>query len=149
MEDKAELMGFTVPPSLDDLQEIAEDIVSQLPREMAKYIGKLKVEFEDFPDDFIEEQLELTDPYDVLGVFQSAAPTAVNNSTRPEKRQNLIYLYRRSILDQWAETEETLSWLINRIILTEIGHHYNMTEAEVDAFEEVIEDSKEQLIVCE
>lgn len=130
-------MGFTVPPSLEDIQEIAESIIDELPEGLGKYIRKLKVTVEDFPDAFVEQELELDTPFDLLGCYQSAGPAAIGGHLGAgSKRQDTLYLYRRPILDQWAESGEDLTRLVNRVILHEIGHHFGFTPEDIEMYEE-------------
>jgi predicted Zn-dependent protease with MMP-like domain len=129
-------MGFTVPPSLEDIEEMASIIISELPDGLRKYISKPKVTVEDFPDAFIEQELELETPFDLAGCYQSAGPAAIGHLASNAKRQDTLYLYRRPILDQWAETGEDLMRLINRVILQEIGHHFGFTPEDIEMYEE-------------
>ncbi len=131
METKSIFVGFTVPPSLEDIQEVAEAIIDELPQGLQKYVSKLQVTVEDFPDDFITQELEVETPFDLLGYYQSAGPTAPH-----VKRQDVICLYRRPILDAWAETGEDITRLINKVILTEIGHHFGFSEGDMQMYEE-------------
>lgn len=135
LETKAIFVGFTVPPSLEEIGEIAETILDGLPQGLEKYTSKLKVTVEDFPDAFIEQELELETPFDLLGCYQSSSPAAVGRLSST-KRQDTIYLYRRPILDAWADTSEDLTRLINRVILQEIGHHFGFTQDDIDMYEE-------------
>lgn len=137
LDSKTIFAGFTLPPSVDDIQAIAEEIISDLPKGIEKYIGKLNVVVEDFPDDYIQEELEVETPFDLLGCYQSSGPAAIGGHLATNmKRRDSLYLYRRPILDAWAETEEDLNRIINRVLLQEIGHHFGMTPDEIDMYEE-------------
>jgi predicted Zn-dependent protease with MMP-like domain len=133
LDTKAIYVGYTVPPSLDDIEEIAETILDAMPAGLHKHVGKLKVMVEDFPDAFIEQELELETPFDLLGCYQSSSPVSGNATAR---RQDVIYLYRRPVLDAWAETGEDLTRLINRVMLQEIGHHFGFSQDDIDLYEE-------------
>jgi len=142
------MMGYTTPPSLDDIQEMAMNVIGSLPIGLKKYVGKLQIEVEEFPDAFIEEELELDSPFDVLGIYQSKNPAAIGKiSQSATTRKDSIILYRRPLLDAWSELGSDLTLLINRTILGEIGHHFGLTECEVDIFEEEMIAS-DKLIVC-
>ena len=136
MDTKSIFMGFTVPPSIEDIQLLAEDIVDGLPEEMSKHTGKLQIAVEEFPDDFIQEQLELDTPFDIYGVYQSASPAAKNRIGTKASRQDTLFLYRRAILDAWCDTGDDLTRLVNQIILREIGNHFGFSEDELDMYEE-------------
>ncbi len=106
-------------------------ILKELPRGLQKYTGKLKIIIEDFPDAFIEQEMELETGFDLLGCYQSSGAITANR-----KKQDTLYLYRRPILDLWTETGEDLTNLINRVMLQEIGHHFGFSNNEIDMYEE-------------
>jgi predicted Zn-dependent protease with MMP-like domain len=136
MERKAIYVGFTAPPSVEDVREIAENIIDEMPDGLRKRTGKLAVVVEDFPDAFIEQEMELETPFDLLGCYQSSGPAAIGHLGAAKTKQDMLYLYRRPILDVWAETGEDLTRLINRVILQEIGHHFGYSPEEIDMYEE-------------
>jgi len=128
------MMGYTTPPSIEEIITIAEEIIDELPEGVEKYIGKLIVEVEDFPDDYIMEELDLETPYDVYGVYQTSGPRALNRTKG--KQQDVLYLYRRPILDAWCDTQDDFGLLLSRIILQEIGYHFGFTDDEIEMYEE-------------
>lgn len=136
MERKAIFVGFTAPPSTDDIREIAEHIVDEMPEGLRKRTGKLNIVVEDFPDGYIEQEMELETPFDLLGCYQSSGPAAIGHLGSVKTKQDTLYLYRRPILDVWAETSEELTPLVNRVVLQEIGHHFGYSPEEIDMYEE-------------
>ena len=106
-----------------------------LPDGIDKYIHKLKILVEDFPDDFIQEELELETPFDLMGCYQSAGPAAVGHLGTNGKRQDTLYLYRRPILDYWASGTESLGDVIAHVLVHEIGHHFGLSDEDMDAIE--------------
>lgn len=135
METKAIFVGFTVPPSQEDIAEIADAILDELPDSLRKRTAKLKIQVEDFPDAFIEQEMELETQFDLLGCYQSAGPAALGH-LGGAARQDTLFLYRRPILDVWADTGEDLARLVNRVIIQEIGHHFGFTPDEIEMYEE-------------
>lgn len=146
LEARSIFVGFTVPPSVKDIEEIAELIIDDLPEGLDKYVGKLKVVVEDFPDEYIMQEMELETPFDLLGCYQSSGPAAVGRFTLNTKRHDTIYLYRRPILDMWTEEQGDITVLINRIILNEIGTHFGFTNSEIEMYEEEMLDSDTKMI---
>jgi predicted Zn-dependent protease with MMP-like domain len=130
LEVKDIFVGFTVPPSLEDIETIAETILDDLPDGIQKYIGKLKITVEDFPDNFIEQEMELETPFDLLGCYQSSALAAKT------KQQDVLFIYRRPLLDLWAESNENIVRIINRVMIQEIGHHFGFSSDEIEMYEE-------------
>lgn len=135
LETKDIFVGFTVPPAAEDICAIAETILDELPEGLQKYIGKLQIQVEDFPDAFIEQEMELETPFDLLGCYQSSGPAAIGHLAS-KKHQDILYLYRRPILDIWAETGEELTRLVNRVMIQEIGHHFGFSSDEIEMYEE-------------
>lgn len=136
METKAIFVGFTVPPALEDIEQIADHILDDMPEGFSKYVQNLKVQVEDFPDDFIQQELEVETAFDLLGCYQSAGPVIKNGNIGAQKRQDTLFLYRRPILDVWADTNDDLSRIVNRVILREIGHHFGFSSDELEMYEE-------------
>jgi len=133
-------VGFTVPPSIEDIEAIAKAVLDDLPDGLHKYIGKGKLEIlvEDFPDTFIaqEMELDLEEPFDLLGCYQSSPSASIGHMAMNTKHQDVLHLYRRPILDVWAETGENLTDVINRVIIQEIGHHFGFSPNEIEMYEE-------------
>ena len=136
METKSIFVGFTIPPSLEDIETIASGILDELPDGLQKYIGKLKITVEDFPDAFIEQEMELETPFDLMGCYQSAGPAAIGHLAASAKRQDVLFLYRRPLLDAWVESGEDLTRVINRVLIQEIGHHFGFSPDEIEMYEE-------------
>lgn len=136
LDIKSIFVGFTVPPSLEDVEAIANMILDDLPQGLQKYTGKLKILIEDFPDAFIEQELELKTPFDLLGCYQSSGPAAIGHLAAGAKRQDTLYLYRRPILDIWIDSGEDIAQVINRVIIQEIGHHFGFSNDEIEMYEE-------------
>lgn len=129
-------MGFTEPPSIEDLEVLAKVIIDDLPSGLNKYIGKLKVVVDDFPDPYTEDELDLETPFDILGYYESAGPAAIGHLSSKSDRRDILHMFRRPILDAWCEMGEDLSIVINRIILQEIGNHFGFTDDEIEMYEE-------------
>lgn len=130
METKAIFIGFTIPPSLEDIEEIADTILDELPETLRKHTPKLKVTVEDFPDAFIEQEMELETQFDLLGCYQSSGIAKNGN------REDVLFLYRRPLLDAWADANEDLTRLINRVVIREIGMHFGFSPDEIEMYEE-------------
>ena len=48
----------------------------------------------------------------------------------------MIHLYRRPLLDEWAETGVSLEELVTHVIVHEAGHHFGFSDAEMHAIED-------------
>ena len=47
----------------------------------------------------------------------------------------MVTLYRRPLLDQWAEGGETLGSLVTHVLVHEIGHHFGLSDADMERIE--------------
>src|SRR5437763_1270813 len=52
---------------------------------------------------------------------------------------NMIWLYRRPILDYWTEHEETLGAIVQHVLVHEIGHHFGLSNADMAGIEDTAE----------
>ena len=135
MKMKSIFVGFTVPPSLENIKEIAEGVLAELPGGLKKHIGELRIMVEDFPDTFIEQEMELEEKsFDLLGCYQSSPPASIGYRAMNVKSQDVLHLYRRPILDVWEETGEDLTHLVNRVIIQEIGNHLGFSNNEIEMY---------------
>ena len=105
-----------------------------LPDELAHHITDVVIRSSDFPDPKIERDMELRSPFDLLGLYQGVSldRKSVSDST-PDV--DMIFLYRRPILDYWCETGEDLAHVIRHVLIHEIGHHFGLSDADMERIE--------------
>jgi len=125
----------TSAPSLEDFERIGEAALESLPEGFRKRAGEILIRVADFPDDDVLDEMEAETAFDLLGLFHGvglAHDEAVPHSGR---LPNMIWLYRRPILDYWAEHEETLGAIIAHVLIHEIGHHFGLSDEDMEAIE--------------
>jgi predicted Zn-dependent protease with MMP-like domain len=121
-------------PSLDDLQALASEAFEALPAEFRALTGDIIFVVQDFPDQEVMRDMELDSEFEILGLFEGSDLSArVANQGRPEP--TTILLYRRAILDYWAEHRETLGDIVRHVLVHEIGHHFGLSDWEMEAIE--------------
>ena len=76
----------------------------------------------------------LESPFDLLGLFQGVSIDR-RSVMDPAGMPNMVYLYRRPMLDYWAEHEETLGHLVAHVLVHEIGHHFGLSDADIEHIE--------------
>ena len=47
----------------------------------------------------------------------------------------MVWLYRRPILDYWAEHDEALGHIVRHVLIHEIGHHFGLSDEDMEAIE--------------
>jgi predicted Zn-dependent protease with MMP-like domain len=126
-------------PSLADLEGLAAAAWQRLPRQFRDLCDNVVIRVEDFPTDEVLQELGLDSPFDLMGLFQGVSLDK-RSIMDPSGLPNLVYLYRRPILDYWAEHEETLGHLVTHVLVHEIGHHFGLSDADMDHIEATARD---------
>jgi predicted Zn-dependent protease with MMP-like domain len=122
-------------PSLEDFEAMSDAAFAGLPPEFRTLCGHVIVKVEDFPDEEVMEAMELETPFDILGLFQGHGLTTASAVPQTGQEPNMVWLYRRPILDYWAEHEETLGAVIAHVLIHEIGHHFGLSDEDMEAIE--------------
>jgi predicted Zn-dependent protease with MMP-like domain len=122
-------------PSLEDFEVMADAAFAHLPERFRALCGQVIIKVEDFPDDEVIEAMELESPFDILGLFHGRGLTEAGAVPETGEGPNMIWLYRRPILDYWAENEETLGTVITHVLVHEIGHHFGLSDADMERIE--------------
>ncbi len=126
---------FGRAPSLDDLAQIAERAFAGLPEGFRELAGEVVFRVDDFPPDEVLDDLGIDDPFGLTGLY-SGVSLAERSSFGPEPEPSRVFLYRRPILDEWAENGEvSLEELVAHVLVHEIGHHFGLSDAQIDAIE--------------
>jgi predicted Zn-dependent protease with MMP-like domain len=121
-------------PSLDEIEALAAAAFRRLPRRFRELCGNLVIRVEDFPADDVIAEMGLESEFDLLGLFHGVGLPFQSEST-PAQMPNLIWLYRRPILDYWAEHDETLGNIVTHVLVHEIGHHFGLSDEDIAAIE--------------
>ena len=129
-------------PSLDELELLAEAAFRRLPAGFRAQCEGLVIRVADFPTDEVLDELGAQSEFDLLGLFQGIG-LPFRSESAPVQMPNLIWLYRRPILDYWAEHDETLGKIVTHVLVHEIGHHFGMSDADMETIEaSVVEKEK-------
>jgi len=107
-------------PSLDDFEALAQDAYARLPEAFRRLCEGVVIRVEDFPDRETERAMRLDSPFDLMGLYRGVALPQKSVSD-PLPGVDVIFLYRRPILDYWCETGEDLEAIVRHIMIHEIG----------------------------
>jgi predicted Zn-dependent protease with MMP-like domain len=122
-------------PSLAQLEAIADQAFKRLPRRFRDLCKDVVIRVEDFPTDEVLDAFDAESPFDLLGLYHGvdlARQSVMDPAAMPE----MVFLYRRPILDYWAEHEETLGHIVTHVLVHEIGHHFGLSDADMHRIEE-------------
>jgi predicted Zn-dependent protease with MMP-like domain len=121
-------------PSLGELEALAEDVFRLLPKRFRDLSGNLVIQVDDFPRRQVLRAMRATSEFDLLGLFQGVG-LPFRAESAPLQMPNMIWLYRRPILDYWAEHDETLGAIVKHVLIHEIGHHFGLSDDDMHAIE--------------
>jgi predicted Zn-dependent protease with MMP-like domain len=121
-------------PSLADIEALAAEAYARLPEHFRRLCEGLIIRVEDFPTEEVLDTMGLESEFDLLGLFQGIGLPFQSQST-PQVMPNMIWLYRRPILDYWAEHEDPLGEIVTHVLVHEIGHHFGLSDDDIDAIE--------------
>lgn len=126
---------FGRAPSLDDLAAMAERAFAALPEGFRRLAGEVVFRVDDFPTEEVLDELGIEDPFGLTGLY-SGVSLAERSAFGPEPEPSRVFLYRRPILDEWVENGEvSLEELVAHVLVHEIGHHFGLSDAQIEAIE--------------
>jgi len=122
-------------PSLDDFAALAEAAFRRLPETFRQAAGEVVFRVEDFADEETLDALGIEDPFELTGLYQGV-DLARRSVFGPAPEASMVFLYRRPILDEWAERGDvSLGALIEHVLIHEIGHHFGLSDDDIHAIE--------------
>jgi predicted Zn-dependent protease with MMP-like domain len=122
-------------PSISDIEELAAAAFAGLPDAFRALCGDIVFRVEDFATDDVLDDLRAESPFDIMGLFQGLGLAQDQAVPETGRLPNMIFLYRRPILDYWAEHDETLGAVVAHVLVHEIGHHFGLSDADMAAIE--------------
>jgi predicted Zn-dependent protease with MMP-like domain len=128
-------------PSLAELEVLATEVFRRLPKRFRDLCASLVIQVDDFPSDEVLDTMGAETDFDLLGLFQGVG-LPFRSESSPVQMPNMIWLYRRPILDYWAEHDETLGAIVQHVLVHEIGHHFGLSDADMAAIERAAENTK-------
>lgn len=122
--------AMAAAPSLEEFAAMADEAFGSLPEGFRGLCGNLVISVEDFPDDDTLEELGCESEFDLLGLFRGIG-LAHASVTHPLPQPNMVFLYRRPIIDYWAEHDETIMGIVTHVLVHEIGHHFGLSDEDM------------------
>ena len=135
MSEPAPDWSGALPPTLEDFAALAEAALKALPQPFRGFIGEVQMRVLDFAEDEVLDDLGIEDPFQLTGLYQG--PDLRNRTVfDPAPAPSMVFLYRRPILDEWCEHADVpLGELIAHVLIHEIGHHFGLSDDDIDRVE--------------
>jgi predicted Zn-dependent protease with MMP-like domain len=128
--------SITEAPSIEDIEAIARAAFAALPEEFRKLVdGEVEFRVTEFPEESVLDGLGVQSEFDVLGLFTGVGLAHDSAVAGTGQMPNRVWLYRRPILDYWAEHVETLGAIVSHVLVHEIGHHFGLSDDDMEAIE--------------
>lgn len=130
-------------PSLADFEDLAQVAWQRLPHTFRAMCGDVVIRIEDFAPEEVLREMKIESPFDLMGLYQGVS---LNNKSvmDPGRSPDMVFLYRRPLLDYWAEHDETLGHLVTHVLVHEIGHHFGLSDADMAHLEAQDKDGVER-----
>ena len=122
-------------PSLVDMEAMAHAAFERLPDHFRKMCEGVIIRVDDFPTEEVLDELKLESPFDLMGLYHGVSLDKKSVSDLP-RGPDMVFLYRRPLLDVWAEGTETLGHLVTHVLVHEIGHHFGLSDRDMAGIEE-------------
>jgi len=131
-------------PSLAELEVLAGEVFARLPQRFRDLAADVVIRVDDFPTDEVLDELGAETEFDLLGLFHGVG-LPFRSESAAVQMPNMIWLYRRPILDYWAEHDETLGAIVKHVLVHEIGHHFGLSDADMAAIEQAAGESEKAI----
>jgi predicted Zn-dependent protease with MMP-like domain len=125
---------MSLDPSLEDIETIARVAMKTVPDELLVHIDGVVIRVADFPEEEIVRDMNLGSPFDLLGLYQGVSIDQKSVTATPGD-VDMIFLYRRAILDYCSESGEDLEHLVRHVLIHEIGHHFGLSDEDMERIE--------------
>lgn len=121
-------------PTLAELETLAATAWERLPAHFRAMCKDLVIRVEEFALDEVLDELEIDIPFDLMGLYQGVSLDRKSTIDIP-REPDIVLLYRRAILDYWAESGETLGDIVTHVLIHEIGHHFGFSDEDMEEIE--------------
>lgn len=122
-------------PTLAELEALAHEAFDSLPSNFRSLCEGVVIRVEDFPDDETLEQMNCETEFDLLGLFRGRGLAQGEVFAQTGQMPNMVWLYRRPILDYWADGEDSLGAIVRHVLVHEIGHHFGLSDDDMERIE--------------
>jgi predicted Zn-dependent protease with MMP-like domain len=129
------MRAFGPPPSLSEIEALARATLERLPEPFAATAREVLLIVEEFADEATLADMGIEDPYELTGLYVGH-PLTERSVEQSGRMPDQVFLYRSPILLEWTEGEDSLEHLVAHVLVHEIGHHFGLSDEDMDALED-------------
>lgn len=126
--------GQTHAPDAAAIERLADAAIARLPEDFRRHLANVVLRVEEFADDETLAEMGIEDAFELTGLY-SGRSLDKQDSWVSGELPPMIHLYRRPLLDEWADTGVALEDLITHVIVHEVGHHFGFSDDDMHAIE--------------
>ena len=123
------------PPTAGDIEEIAARVFETIPETLRKHAAEVRIRVVEFPTAEVMREMEIDSSFDLLGLYQGV-PIGDKSVSDVRHDIDMIFLYRRPLLDYWVENNARLEDAVRHVLIHEIGHHFGFSDDDMEDIEE-------------
>jgi predicted Zn-dependent protease with MMP-like domain len=120
-----------IAPGLDAFEALALAALAAIPGPYAEAARSIAIRVEDFAPDHILTEMEIADPFELTGLYDGIPLTQKSVMDQP-MGPDTIWLFRRPILDEWADRGNVgLGEMVAHVLVHELAHHFGWSDADI------------------
>ena len=127
--------GGGTAPGASDIEKIAAEAYRTIPAVLRARADEVRIRVEEFPSAEVMREMALESPFDLLGLYEGV-PISDRSVSDVRQDIDMIFLYRRPLLDYWVENNERLEDVVRHVLIHEIGHHFGFSDEDMEHIEE-------------
>jgi predicted Zn-dependent protease with MMP-like domain len=128
---------FDTSPSAAEIEALARRALEALPTPFAASLGDVVLLVEEFADDETLRSMGIEDPFELTGIYEGV-PLTERSVDQSGALPDTVRLFRRPILDEWADGDDSLEHLVAHVLIHEIGHHFGLSDEDMHALEDQV-----------
>jgi len=118
-------------PDAAQIEALAHAAIADLPLPYRTAAQHIALRIEDFASDDMLAELGVESPFELTGLYDGIPLTEKSVSDQP-LQPDMIWLFRRPILDEWAERGNvSIAELVGHVVIHELAHHFGWSDDDI------------------
>lgn len=126
-------------PSAAEFERQARKVLRGLPEPFRDHLDDVVLRIAEFASAEQLAAVGMDDPYELTGLYEGIA-LPEQSQWDHERMPPVISLFRQPLLAEMEETGVGFAELVRHVVIHEAGHHFGLSDDDMDALEESVED---------